>query len=419
LKTNESRGNRFASLSNRTFSSLKNPVYRLYFLGMLGQFASMNMQMVTGSLLIYRLTGSAALLGTMSLANAVPMIVISIFGGAIADRIQKKQILILGLILSALVSLGIALALSTGHLSRENEGSWWILMASSFVQGIIMGLMMPARQSIIPEIVNKEHAMNAVALNNLGMNVLSLAAPALAGFMVDAFDFSSVYYTMTGMNFYAAIFICFVPHTSRITSSGESILRDIREGFEYILRQRMILFILAFTLIAVILSMPYRQLLPIFVDDILKVGATGMGVLLSVSGAGAMVGSLVIASMPNKKRGLLLLASGLISGIALLCFSFSNMWGLSLAIIIFVGLGQTIRGTIGNALLQSYTEPAYMGRVMSILMMQWGVVSLCTFLAGVLAEIMPVQWVLGGLASLLIVSVILALAFVPRIRKLD
>jgi hypothetical protein len=96
------RVNILASLANiRTFSSLKNPVYRLYFFGMLGQYASMNMQMVTGSLLIYRLTGSAALLGTLSLSHAVPMIIWSMFGGAIADRVQKRQILYLGLLFSA------------------------------------------------------------------------------------------------------------------------------------------------------------------------------------------------------------------------------------------------------------------------------------------------------------------------------
>ena len=405
--------------SLRTFSSLKNPVYRLYFFGMLGQYASMNMQMVTGSLLIYRLTGSAALLGTLSLAHAIPMIITSIFGGAIADRMQKKQVLYLGLLFSAAVSLGIALALTTGQLSKENIGSWWILMVSSFCQGAIMGLMLPARQSIIPEIVTKDQALNAVALNTLGMNVLTLTAPALAGFMIDAFDFDSVYYCMTGMNVYAAVIIFFVPHTSRISRSASNILMDIKDGFQYIRREKMLLFVLAFTLMAVVLSMPYRQLLPIFVDDILKVGATGMGILFSVSAIGAMIGSLSMASFPNKKRGLLLMSSSFISGVALISFSFSTVWSLSLVFIVFVGLGQTLRGTLSSALLQSYTEERYMGRVMSILMMEWGIVSLCTFAAGLMAEVMPVQWVIGGFALLLITLALLAMIFIPSIRKLD
>jgi len=379
----------------------------------------MNMQMVAGSYLIYHLTGSAALLGTLSLAHAVPTIVLSLFGGAIADRVQKKGILFLGLLLSSAVSLGVAITLTTGFLSRENTGSWWILMLSSLLQGIIMGLMMPARQSIIPEMVSREQAMNAVALNTLGMNVLSLVAPAAAGFFIDAFGFAAVYYTITGLNIYAAVFMFFIPHTHQIAIHEGNILADIRDGFKYMLRKRIILVILIFTLFFVLLSMPYRQLLPIFVDDILKVGATGMGVLMSASGAGAMIGSLVLANLPSKNRGVILLVSGLLSGVALLGFSFSTSWFGSLAFLFFVGLGQTGRVTSSNALLQSYVEGEYMGRVMSIFMMEWGLVSLCTFVAGLMAEVIPVQWVVGGFALLLVVISILALSFTPSIRKLE
>jgi MFS transporter, DHA1 family, staphyloferrin A biosynthesis exporter len=417
LATNLRHG--FSSLGFRTFSSLQNRAYRFYFLGVLGQFASMNMQMVTGSLLIYRLTDSAALLGTMSLANALPTLVLSLFGGAIADRIQKKLILILGLSASALVSLMVAVALTTGFLSRENGGSWWILMTSSFVQGIIMGLMMPARQSIIPELVSREQAMNAVALNTLGMNVLSLVAPAAAGFLVDAFDFAAVYYAMTGLYLYGVGFLIFIPRTTGGVVSGDSIISDIREGIQYIRRQHLVLLILFFTLFFVVLSMPYRQLLPIFVDDILKVGAKGMGLLLSASGAGALIGSLVMANLPNKKRGLILLISGAISGLALALFSFSTSWGNSLAFMTLVGLSQTGRITTSNALLQTYVEGRYMGRVMSIYMMQWGIVSLSTFFAGTMAEAIPVQWVVGGFALALLAVSVLAVVFLPSVRKLD
>lgn len=404
----------------RTFSSLQNPVYRLYFVGMLGQFAAMNMQMVTGSLLIYRLTDSSALLGTMSLAFAIPMIFVSMFGGALADRIQKKQVLVLGLLASAVISLCVALALTTGHLSREHQGSWWILIVSSFCQGTVMGMMLPARQAIIPEIVPGEQAMNAVALNMLGMNVMGLLAPAVAGFLIDAFDFKAVYYVMTALNLYASFTIYFVKHTShRISNQTGNMLDDIRKGFQYVRQDTTVLFVLVFTLIVVVLSMPYQQFLPIYVDDILKVGAKGLGILMGVSGAGALVGSLVMASLPNKKRGMMLLTSGILSGIALIFFSFSKSWELSLGLIIFVGLGQTMRGTIGSALLQSYAKPEYMGRVMSIFMMQWGIMNLCTFIVGLIAEVIPVQFVLGGFALALIIVSFLVVLLVRRIRRLD
>jgi MFS family permease len=379
----------------------------------------MNMQMMASSLLLYRLTDSAALLGIMSLVIAVPMLFLSLFGGAIADRIQKKNVLIMGLISSAAVSFGVAIALATGYLSRENTGSWWILMVIAFLQGTIMGLMMPARQAIIPEIVSKEQVMNAVALNALGMNVLRLFSPALAGFLIDAFDFKAVFYAMTLMNLYSVAFMLFIPPTSQTLVRGGNILADIQEGFQYLLREKTVLFILVFNLFVVVLSMPYQQLLPIFVDDILKVGATGMGVLMSVSGAGAMVGSLILASLPNKKRGMILLISGLISGLALVVFSSSTSWFLSLTFIIFVGLGQTCRMTMSNTLLQTYVEGKFMGRVMSVFNMEWGLVSLGTFAAGLMSESVGVQWVVGGFALVLTLLSIMALFFVTKIRELN
>ncbi len=420
MKYSRYRGLMTSIYGIRTFSSLRNPTYRLYFVGMLGQFAAMNMQMVTGSLLIYRLTDSSALLGTMSLAFAIPMIFVSMFGGALADRIHKKRVLVLGLLASAVISLCVALTLTTGLLSKEHQGSWWILMVSSFCQGTVMGLMLPARQAIIPEIVPREQAMNAVALNMLGMNVMGLIAPAVAGFLIDVLDFQSVYYGMTALNIYASITIFFVKHTHyRISNQTGNMLDDIKKGFQYIRKDVTVLIVLVFTLIVVVLSMPYQQFLPIYVDDILKVGAKGLGILMGVSGAGALVGSLVMASLPNKKRGMILLASGILSGIALVFFSFSKSWEISLVLIIFVGLGQTIRGTIGSALLQSYAQPEYMGRVMSIFMMQWGIMNLCTFAVGLMAEVIPVQYVLGGLALTLIIASILAVLMVQRIRRLD
>lgn len=408
------------SLRNlKTFSSLKNPVYRLYYAGMLGLRASINMQLMARSLLIYRLTGSAAILGMMSLAYALPMLFLSLFGGIIADRVQKKYVLLVGLVSSAAVSLGIALALALGYLSVEGGGSWWVLVVASLLQGSIMGLMIPSRQAIVPEIVSQEQLMNAVALDTLGMNTLRLLAPAATGFLIDAFDFKAVYYAMTGMYLMGAVFIAFMPLTSTIARRGGAALADIREGFKYVRHETTILLLLAFTLFAVLLSMPYIYLMAIFTEDILKVGATGLGVLISVSGIGAMTGSLILASLPNKKRGLILLVSSVILGMALAIFSFSSSWPLSLALMVLVGLGQAGRMTMGNTLLQYYVEDSYRARVMSIYIMEFGLTSFGVFAAGLIAEAVGVQWAVGGFAMVLILLTILTLVFVPRLRKLD
>ena len=136
--------------SMKTFDSLKVPAYRFFFLGMVGQWGAMNMQMVIRSLLIYRLTGSAAILGLMSLANALPMLLLSLFGGVIADRVQKKHAIQVGQAASAVLALSVAVPLTTGYLSPQHPGSWWILMVNSVPQGTIMAFVIPSRQAIIP-----------------------------------------------------------------------------------------------------------------------------------------------------------------------------------------------------------------------------------------------------------------------------
>lgn len=403
----------------RTFSSFKNPLYRLYYGGMLGQMIAMNMQGITTSLLLYRLTGSSTILGVMALAHAIPMLTLSLFGGVIADRMQKKYVMLIGQAAFALVSLSVALSLTFGYLSTEHAGSWWILVVSGLLQGSIMGLMAPSRVSIIREIVSGEQLMNAVSLNTMGMNTCGIFGPAVAGFLIDAFGFKAVYYTMTAAYLMSEVFVALLPRTSPIAVRGASALGGIKAGLNYLRHNVTITLILVFTLFIVILSMPYGMMLPIFADDILKVGARGMGVLQSVSGIGAICGSLVLASLPNKRRGAVLLVGSLVLGLALTGFSFSTSWPLSLALIVFVGVGQTVRMTLSNTLVQYYVEDEYRGRVMSIMMMEFGLASFGTFAAGVLAETMGVQWAVGGFAMTLVVLSILALAFVPRLRRLD
>ena len=188
------------SLGKHIFRSLKNPVYRLYFGGLVGQFAAMNMQMVTRGFLVYHLTGSAVILGGLTLAATIPMLLLSLFGGVIADRVQKKYVMLIGQASSAVVALGVGVTLTLGYMSPEHPGSWWILIVAGVLQGTITGLMMPSRQAFLPQIVGGEELMNAISLNTMGMNTLRLLAPMLAGFLIgDAFNFEAVYYVMAGL----------------------------------------------------------------------------------------------------------------------------------------------------------------------------------------------------------------------------
>jgi MFS family permease len=261
--------------------------------------------------------------------------------------------------------------------------------------------------------------MNAISLNTMGMNTLQIVAPAVTGFLIDGIGFAAVYYAMTGAYLIAIVFFALLPKTSIVAKVRTKAIENIKDGLRYVRDDKPILLVLVFSLVVVVLSMPYGTLMPIFADDILKVGASGMGILLSVAGIGSICGSVVLASLPNRKRGVMMLASGIVLGIALSVFSFSKSWPLSLAFIVLVGLGQTGRMTLSNTLIQYYVDNRYLGRVMSIYLMQFGFTSFGTFIAGMLAEVVGTDWALGSFSILLLVVSIGVMIFLPKLRKLD
>lgn len=405
---------------SKTFDSFRNPAYRLFYGGLVGQWFSMNAQIVARSLLIYRISGSGVLLGVVAIANAVPAVIFSPLGGAMADRMQKRNILLYTQLGSAVISLSITLSLITGYLSPQRPDSWWILIVSALFQGVVMGFMMPARQAIVPEIVSKEQVMNATSLTNMGMNVFQLIAPALAGFLIDAFNFAFVYFLSTCFIIFGTVCIAIMPRTRVMTNVRfGNTLSVIREGVQFIRHNNIILLVVIVSLLGMALGFPFRQLMPMFTEDILNVGATGMGILLGVSGIGAIVTSLILASLPNRKRGMMLLLSIMVLGLALIGFAFSRWWLLSLIIVLFVGLGLTAQRTLGSTLIQYYVDIEYRGRVMSFFMMGIGLASLGTFFGGLIAEIIGIQWSIGGLAIILTLITVIIYVFIPQLRNLD
>jgi MFS family permease len=405
--------------SLRTFDSFKTPAYRMFFLGMIGQWSSFSMEMVARTYLTYEITGSATMLGFVSLANAVPMLGLSLFGGAIADRLPKKQLIQISQVAMAIVFLGNGIAVSVGYLNQSHPESWWILIVGGVIMGIIMALAMPSRQAIIPELIAREQIMNAISLNTLGMSFFQLVGPAIAGYIIAGFGYAIIYYVMAVLNAVAIIFTSFLPRIVPAQSIPSSILTDITKGFAYIAKHKTIRPILLILIASVLLSMPFQMLMPIFAKDILKVGVAGQGTLMSISGAGALITSLTLASIRSKNRGLTFLASNVLMGAALVVFAFSVSWPLSLGMMAVVGMGRIGNNTAGIALLQSHTDPQYLGRVMSIMMLNFGLSSLGTFFAGILAESIGAQWSIGGFAMLLIGISFIAILFIPGLRRLD
>ena len=396
-----------------TFDSLKNQQFRLYWFANLGLMAGMNMQMVARSWYMYFLTEQPAMVGAVSLTGALPMLVLSPFGGVIADRLQKKQIMVAGQVAFAAISLGVALA-----IELEVIGPAYLIVASLF-HGSVMGLMMPSRQSIISEIVGTERVTNAVSLNMAGQNINRMAAPALAGFLIEQMGIAWVYFTITVLNVIGALLAAALRHTGAKTSRRSGAWTDLKEGILYIRKNTTLLHVLLFALVSTLLSMPYMFLLPVVTEEVLHVGAQSLGFLWSATGAGAVVGSLIVASYGNRNRGRLLLLSTLVLSLSLIGFSASRWYLLSLLLIVPAGLGHAGRMALSNTLAQSYAEDEYRGRVMSVYMMEFGMTSLSVFGVSVLAQVFGIQWAIGGAAALLTMITLYYYLFVSALRRVQ
>ena len=425
-------------LAIRTFESMQVPAFRWFFLAMLGQFSAMNMQMFIRGYLVFQLTGSFAALGVMSLANAIPMFIFSLPGGVLADRASRKWVLQAGQLGNAAIAASICTLLFLDMLRFEH------LLASAFVQGVVWSLMMPARQAMIPEIVGERRLMNAVALSMAGMNVTRLVAPGVGGLMVAWLGGADwVYVLMTASFLFAIVTLLPVPAKPAaavdrpLAAAGASVrgggggfggggggggargMRDIADGIRYIARNPTVFAVLAANFVIVLFSVPYMMMMPGFVADILHGGPDQLGLLMTITGVGALAGSLVIAAMPSRNRGKILLISSLVLGIALIAFSLSRSMWLTAGIMIVIGLGQTGRMSLSNVLLQVYVEDAYRGRVMSVYMMEFGVVSFGVFFVGILSSIVGVDWAIGATAVALTAVSLGALLFYPRLRDLQ
>lgn len=420
-----------------TFVSLKIPAYQAFYGALVGHMACVNMQMVARSWYIYELKSRTSILGLVALAHALPMLGLSLFGGVIADRVRKKTVLIVGQLASALVTLAVAVSITVGAVT------WVHLVAAAFFQGMIMALMMPSRQAIIPELVDEALLMNAISINAATMNLFRLLAPAFAGFLIALWSIEGVYYIMTGLYFISFLFTLRIPdiHES-IPSVQASPFSDMKDGFRYLKQNTAIFSILAFTLLVTVFSMPYFYLLPVFSKDIfiltpgdlkmftnlpfvgklvaaLTESSARLGLLISMSGIGAVAGSLWVASRPNKYRGLFYLSSVLLISVSLIFFSLTANFLFALIIFIPLGLGQAGRMSLSNTLVQSYTESGYRGRMMSLYMMEWGITSLGVFFIGIIAEFIGVRWAVGGGACLLLAITLYYFFITPRIRRLD
>jgi MFS family permease len=358
--------------------ALRHRNYRLFFSGQLISLIGTWMQGIAESWLVYRLTGSAALLGVAGFASQIPVLFLATIGGSVADRYNRHRILVVTQTASMILPLTLAALVFTGHVRV------WHVFALASCLGIVNAFDVPARQSFVVEMVGKEDLVNAIALNSSIVNAARAIGPAVAGVLVAAVG-EGWCFLLNGIS-YIAVIVGLLKMTlpPRLeTNRPHAALSHAAHGFHYVRMTMPVRDLLLMVAVVSFAGMPYSTLMPIFAQEILHGGARGLGLLMASAGVGSLCGALALASRSTiRGLGRVVGASALTFGLALALFAMSRVYWLSAALLFVVGMSMITQAASTNTLIQSMVPDAVRGRVMAIYAMSFMGMSPIGALAG-------------------------------------
>jgi MFS family permease len=374
--------------------------YRLFFFGQLVSLSGTWMQSVAQSWLVYKLTGSAVMLGFVGFSNQIPVFLLASLGGAIADKYNRHRILIFTQ--TAAMILAFVLAL----LTLTNLIEVWHVFAIAALLGVANAFDIPTRQAFITDMVGREDLINAIALNSSMFNGARIVGPAIAGILIAAVGEGWAFFgnAVSYIAVIAGLLLMTIASEKRAPVKG-SALQNIVEGFSFVGKTapvRALLLLLGFISL---IGTPYAVLMPIFADQILNTGASGLGTLMGASGVGALVGAIALA-MRKSIKGLgywVAFASGGF-GASLILFSLSSAFWISALLLVPVGFFMMIQMASSNTLVQSMVPDELRGRVMAVYsMMFMGMAPFGALIAGSIASHLgaPVTVRIGGAVCIL------------------
>jgi MFS family permease len=364
--------------------------------------------------LVYEITGSAFALGWVGAGWSISTLVLSLYGGAVADRVEKRNLLIWTRLAMALNTLAIAFLVSIGLIQI------WHLVVNSLFTGVLFAFMMPADQALLSQLVGRETLLNAMSLNSVGMGLMGVFSASLAGYLVQAVGVEGAYYAMGGFYLVALFCLTRLPTSGHGGGDATSVWSDLREGVGYIWRRPLLLALLALALTRVLFAMPYRTLMPKFAQDVMAMDASGLGILMAAPGLGGLISSLGVASLGDfHSKGKLLLVAGTAVGVSLMLFAGSSSLVLALVFLGLVGAANNVCMVANNTLIQVNCDTRLRGRVMSVYMMMWGLTPLGTMPAGAVADRSGVPFVVTLQGAVLILIFLGVARLWPRIRWLE
>ena len=399
---------------SKTFYSLRFREFRFLWLGMVFLMMGMQMQMIVRGYLTYEITSSPFILGLVNAGFAIPMLSLALFGGAVADRMERKRVIQIGQCMAVVLALFIGISIVTGTVT------WVHLLFVSMVQGAQFSFLMPARQALVPQLVGRENLTNAMSLDAAAMSMTTLIAPSVGGVLYNVIGPEGVYFLIAGLGVIAVGF------TSMVSARGGSANRpsvpmasDIAQGLRYVVNSPVVLILLVMGLATALLAMPFRFLMPVFVVDVYDRGPESLGLLVTIMGVGSLAGALFIATLGKKRRGLLLLAGSCISAVALMLVAAIPIYYAAAGLMVLLGLGDAGRRTLNQALIMEEVDDEYRGRVMSVFMMNFGLMPLGVLPAGALAERFGGQFAVMLLGVLLLFTTAAVLITQRRLRELN
>ena len=382
-----------------TLRALRHRNFQLFFSGQMISLTGTWMQSVAQAWLVYRLTNSALLLGSVGFASQIPVFLVAPLGGITSDRTNRKR-LIIATQISSMILAGILAWLTLSH----RVAVWHIFVLAALL-GVVNAFDIPGRQSFLIDMVGKEDLMNAIALNSSMFNGARVIGPAVAGMLVARIG-EGWCFAANALSYIAVIIGLLMMNVhSPARSTKHSPLEDIVEGFRWVNQTRIIRMLLLLIGLVSLVGMPYTVLMPVFADKILHGGARGLGILMGATGVGALFGALTLAAKTGVKglgRWVAITCAGL--GISLICFSFSTSFWLSVALLLPCGYSMMLQMACSNTLIQTMVPDQLRGRVMSLYsMMFMGMAPFGAFFGGALAQRVgaPITVAAGGVACVL------------------
>ncbi len=377
------------------FRALRHRSYRLFISGQLISLIGTWMQTVGESWLVYRLTGSAVLLGAVGFANRIPVLLLSTVGGAVADRYDRHKIVI------ATQAASMCLAGLLAFLTLSGRVQVWHLMAIATGLGVVNAFDIPARQSFVVQLVSRVDLPNAIAINSTVFNGARVVGPAIAGVLVAAVGEGWCFFA-NAVSYVAVIagLLLIRVTPARLAAPRVSALAHLAEGFRFAWGSQSIRTLLLLLGLVSLMGTPYSVLMPIIADQRFHAGARGMGVLMGAAGVGALIGALSLARRTTLKGyGRTVATAATVLGIGLVAFSAARQLWLAVLLLVPVGFSMMTQMAATNTLIQSMVPDALRGRVMALYsMMFMGMAPVGALLAGTLAEHLgaPLTVALGG-----------------------